>query len=68
MHFENCGCLYEPFLVLLVSLIIYVELVHKLLGITFILCGHKTIFEVLIEGQLLVSVYLTWCISASYTS
>ena len=68
MHFENVGSLRAPFLGLLVSLVIYVELVQEGLDITLVLCGHKAILEALSEVHLLVDVPLYWCLSASSAS
>ena len=68
MHFENCGSLCAHLLGLIVSLYIYVELGKEGLDITLVLGGHNISIEVLIEGHLLVSVSLDWCISASYTA
>ena len=65
IHFDNCGSLHDPFLGLLVSLSIDVELGQECLGIDLVLDGQKVSLEVLGEGQLLVAYSLAWWISSS---
>ena len=68
MQFDNCGSLRAPIPGLLISLGIDVELVKEGLYIALVLDGQKASLEVLSEGQLLVSVFLTWWLSDSYTA
>ena len=68
IHFDNCGSLCALFLGLLVSLVIYVELVQEGLDITLVLDDQKASLEVLSEVQMLVSISLDWCLSASYSA
>ena len=67
-HFENWGSLRSPVLCILVSLGIYVELVHEVLDVTLLLDGQKFILEFLSDGLILVSVSLYWWLSASSTA
>ena len=65
MHFENCGSLCAPVLGLLVSLGIDAELGQDILDTTLVLDGQKASLGLLIQGQILVSVSITWWLSAS---
>ena len=67
MHFENCFIHRAPVLGLLVSLSIYVELVHTGLDITLVLDDQKSILEFLSEDCLISAVSLAWWLSASST-
>ena len=55
VHFENCDSLRDPVLGPLVSLGIYVELVHEGLDINFFLDGQKASLEFLSEVHFLVA-------------
>ena len=68
MYFNNWGSLCAPVPVLLVSLGIDVELVQEDLYITLVLGGQKASLEVISEGHIIVTVYLTWWISDYSTS
>ena len=50
LHFDSCGIIYAPVLVLLVSLGIDVELGQEGLDIALVLDGQKSSREVLSEG------------------
>ena len=65
VHFENFVSLRSPVPGLLVFLVIDVELVQEILDIPFVLDIHNAILEVLSEVHNLVSVSLSWWISAS---
>ena len=64
----NFGNLRAPFLGLLVSLVICVELVQEVFNITLVLDVQKVSLEFLSEGQLLVAVSLARWLSASADS
>ena len=67
MHFYNYGSLRAPVLGLLIYLGIYVELGQEIFDITLVLGWHKAILGVLSEVQIIVSVFLAWWISDSFT-
>ena len=56
VHSDYCVSLRAPVLVLLITVDIYVELVHEGLGIILVLDGYQSIIEVLSQVQLLVDI------------
>ena len=65
VFFDNLGSLCAPAPVLTAPLVIDVELKKEGLGITLVFDGQKSGLELIIEGQLLSSVSLSWWLSAS---
>ena len=68
MYVDNCGSICAPVPGLLVSLGIDVELGQEGLDNNLVIYGQKSILEVLSEGQILVVVSLTWCLSDHSTA
>ena len=65
VNFDGFGSLCAPVPGLLVYLFIDVELVQEGLEVTSIIDGYKASLELLGEGQIIVSVSLTWWFSAT---
>ena len=68
IHFGNYCSLRALVPGLLVSLGIGVELGQEGLDNNLVIYGQKSRLEVLIEGQILVVVSLTWCLSDPSTA
>ena len=68
VRFDNCGSIRAPVPGLLISLVIYIELVQEVLDIALVLDGQKSSLEVLIEVQILVFVSLAWWICDSFAA
>ena len=60
MYFDNCGGLHDPVPGLLVSLGIDIELAKEVLDMNLVIDYQNSSLEALSEGQILVSVSLTW--------